>query len=253
MAASLLWMIGLVLESVILVRFLKCKLFTHYPFFFVYMALVWSSSISLWPIYHFYFSAYPNFFWAKQFLTLLAGFGVLLEIVQKSFEKYPGAKAFATAVLVGMFVILFGYFAFRLPAAPLVSSGENLSDVERDFRAVQAIALAGVLGVIFYYRVDIGRNLRGIISGFGLYVGSVILSRALRGYAGPSLDREWSIVQPYMYLVCLMIWTAALWSYAPAQAPETPPGSDGEYGAFARRTKELLGTMRSDVGKVERQ
>ena len=40
MATSLLWIAGIVLELVILFRFLKCRLYAHYPFFFAYMAIV---------------------------------------------------------------------------------------------------------------------------------------------------------------------------------------------------------------------
>ena len=40
MATSLLWIAGVVLELVILFRFLKCRLYAHYPFFFAYMAIV---------------------------------------------------------------------------------------------------------------------------------------------------------------------------------------------------------------------
>src|SRR5579864_3493257 len=114
MAASLLWVAGIALESVILFRFLKLRLYAHYPFFFAYLAVVWSWEIALWPIYQFHNTSYPQFFWADQFLNLLAGFGVLFEIVRKSFQKYPGARNFATNVLAAMFAILCGYFMFRL-------------------------------------------------------------------------------------------------------------------------------------------
>ena len=252
MATTLLWSAGIVLETVILYRFLSRRLFRHYPFFFAYMAIVWTSSIALWPIYHWNYSAYANFFWAKQFLAVLAGFGVLLEIVHKGFQRYPGARALATTVVVGMFVILVGYFAYLLRVTPLEQANGRFSDLERDFRTMQALTLGGILGLIAYYGIDVGRNLRGIISGIGLYVGTTILGHALRDYAGPSFEHGWQAVQPYTYLVALLIWTATLWSYAPAPAPEELPELDYDYEAFARRTKEQLGTVRTLVSKVER-
>jgi len=252
MAASLLWIAGIVLESVILFRLLKCRLFAHYPFFFAYMAVVCSLSIALWPIYQFHYVSYPKFFWAKQFLNLLAGFGVLFEIVRKSFQRYPGARNFATTVLAAMFAILCGYFAFRLLPLPLAVANEGLSSLERDFRTVQALTLCGVLVVISYYRIDVGRNLRGIMTGLGLYVGSTILSNVLRIHLGPTFDRGWNAIQPYTYLASLLIWTFALWSYAPAPAPEKPEEIDNDYEAFAGRTEAVLGTMRTAVSKVNR-
>jgi hypothetical protein len=251
MVTWILWTAGFALESVILLRFLTCKLYRHYPLFFAYMALVWTSSIILWPIYRIHPAAYANSFWALQFLTLLAGFGVAFELVQKTFQNYPGAKAFATVVVVMMFAILCGYFSYKLLATEPSSAGETFSDLERDFRVLQVIVLAGTLVVISYYRIDIGRNLKGIISGFGLYVGSTILSQAIRTYAGPSFDRGWQTIQPYTYFIALLIWVLALWSYAPVPIPELSLGLEHDYEALAHRTKERLGAIRADVGRAE--
>jgi hypothetical protein len=251
MGTWILWTAGLALELLILLRFLTCRLYRHYPLFFGYMALVCTSSVILWPIYRVHPAAYANSFWALQFLTLLAGFGVMLELVQKSFQNYPGAKAFATAVLVMMFAILCGYFSHKLLATRPSSAGESFSDLERDFRVLQVIVLAGILVVISYYRIDIGRNLKGIVSGFGLYVGSTILSQAIRTFAGPSFDRGWETIQPYTYFVALLIWAVALWSYAPVPVPQSSLGLEHDYEALANGTKERLGAIRADVGRAE--
>jgi len=251
MAAVLLWIAGVALESLILFRCLKDKLFSRYPYFCIYLAIVWASSILLWPVYQFHRAAYTDLYWAKQFLALAAGFAVLFEIVRKSFRNYPGARTFATAVLGAMLAILAGYFVFNLMPASIPVS-ENFSDLERDFRTVQAITLCGVLVLVAYYRIDLGRNLRGIIAGLGVYVGSTILSHAIRGYAGPRFDTGWNLIQPYTYFVSLAIWTVALWSYAPASAPQTA-GSDQTYDIHAEKTKVLLGTMRGVLGRVERE
>jgi hypothetical protein len=251
MAASILWAAGIALESLILLRFLKCRLFRHFPLFFAYMALVWSSTLILLPLYR--SSAYANAYWALEFLALLAGFGVLLELIQKSFEGYAGAKRFSTAVLTAMFAVLFAYCIYKVAIAPPGTVYENFSDLERDFRAVQALALTGFLVVIAYYRIDVGKNLKGIVCGFGLFVGSIVLSNALRGYAGPSFNAAWNVIQPYTYFVALLIWVVALWSYAPAPAPDRTIESGGDYEIFARETKKRLGVIRAEVGRAERQ
>ena len=251
MGTSLLWIAGIALESVILFRFLKNRLYAHYPFFFAYLVVVWSSEMALWPIYRSHYASYSQFFWVDQFLNLLAGFGVLFEIVRKSFQKYPGARTFATTVVAAMFAILCGYIVFRL--LPLsVSSHEGFSDLERDFRAIQALTLCGVLVVISYYRIEVGRNLFGIIAGLGLYVGSTILSDELKSYVGPAFNAAWSVIQPYTYLVSLLIWAFTLWSYAPPAAPEVPSEIDDGYEAFARQTQRTLGAMKAAVSKADR-
>lgn len=250
MGIWILWAAGIGLESVILLRFLKRKLYKHYPLYFAYMLLVWSSSLILLPIFRFIPEAYANPFWFFQYLTLLAGFGVMLELVQKSFQNYPGAKGFGTVLLVLMFAILCGYFCYKLLASPALSGGENFAELERDFRTLQAIVLSGMLGVVSYYGIDLGRNLKGIISGLGLYVGCTILSHSLRGYAGSSFDRGWHAIQPYTYFVALLIWVVALWTYAPVPVPDGPSGLEHDYEVLARGTKERLGAIRTDIGKV---
>ena len=251
MAASILWAAGIALESLILLRFLKCRLFRHFPLFFAYMVIVLSSTLILLPLYH--SAAYTNAYWAQEFLGLLAGFAVLLELIQVSFEGYAGAKRFSTAVLTAMFAVLIVYCIYKVAIAPPGKVYENFSDLERDFRAVQALALAGFLAVIAYYRIDIGKNLKGIVCGFGLVVGSIVLSDALRGYAGRSFDTAWAVIQPYTYFVALLIWVIALWSYAPAPAPDRTFESGGDYKIFARETKKRLRAIRADVGRAERQ
>lgn len=251
MGTSVLWIAGIALESVILFRFLKNRLYAHYPFFSAYLVVVWSWEMALWPIYRFDYASYSQFFWVDQFLNLLAGFGVLFEIVRKSFQRFPGARTFATTLVAAMLAILCGYFVFRLLSSSTYAS-EGFSDLERDFRAIQALALCGVLVVISYYRIDVGRNLFGIIGGLGLYVGSTILSHELKSYVGAGFNAAWSVIQPYAYLLSLIIWVFTLWSYAPAGAPEIPPEIDDGYEAFARQTQHTLGTMKAAVSKADR-
>ncbi len=254
MVTWILWAAGIGLESVILVRFLTQKLYKHYPLFFAYMLLVWTSNVVLLPIYRVSPSAYTNPFWLFQFLTLLAGFGVMIEIVRKSFENYPGAKGFISAILVVMFTILCAYFCYKVLLTSPIALDNNFADLERDFRALQAVVLSGALALIAYYRIEIGKNLKGIILGLGLYVGCTIVSHAVRGNVGPSFDHVWKMVQPYTYFVALLIWLVTLWSYAPPPpAPDAHSGFEQGYDGLARRTKERLRGIRVDVGRAEGQ
>jgi hypothetical protein len=253
MATLILWSAGFALESLILFRFLWCRLVRHYPLFFGYMAIVAITNVALWPIYIYHPTSYKPAYWVAQFFSLITGFGVMLELVQKCLERYAGARRYATVVLVGMFAALFIYFAYPLLSAPAKFAGEHFSLLERDFRTVQAVTMAGLLAVIAYYRIDIGRNLRGILGGFGLYVGCTILSHELRGYLGSSFNAAWSAIQPWSYMVSLVIWAVALWIYEPAPPPEVPPDIDEDnYSGLARATKEELVGLRGRVGRADR-
>jgi hypothetical protein len=139
---------------------------------------------------------------------------------------------------------------FRLLPSSVIVRG--FSDLERDFRAIQALTLGGVLVVISYYRIEVGRNVFGIIAGLGLYVGSTVLSHELKSYVGPAFNAAWSVIQPYTYLISLLIWVFTLWSYAPAADPKIPPDIDDGYGAFARQTQHTLGTLKAAVSRADR-
>lgn len=92
MGTSVLWIAGIALEWVILFRFLKNRLYAHYPFFSAYLVVVWSWEMALWPIYRFDYASYSQFFWVDQFLNLLAGFGVLSNLSGKVSRGFQGRE-----------------------------------------------------------------------------------------------------------------------------------------------------------------
>ena len=39
-------------------------------------------------------------------------------------------------------------------------------ELERDLRVIEALVLATVLAIVFYYRIELGKNVTGMILGF---------------------------------------------------------------------------------------
>jgi hypothetical protein len=58
------------------------------------------------------------------------------------------------------------------------------------------------------------------------------------------------VVQPLSYDVSLLIWLMALWSYCPSSVPDHTIQLEADYEAFAARTKNMLGNMKSYIGRV---
>jgi len=109
-----------------------------------------------------------------------------------------------------------------------------------------------LLVVIAYYGIEIGKNMKGIIFGYGLYIVTSLVSLAVRAYAGPSFTEVWRIIQPLSFDVSLVIWMTALWSYHPAPIPESRVRLEAEYEALAAKTRGAMGGMRSELARVAR-
>ena len=249
MASSIIWWAGILLTCSILVRGVSAKLLARYPFFYAYNLSVLVAWVPPLFLYVANSTAYNTWYWIAQLLTLIVGYGILLEIFKHVLSPYPGAEKLAR--LAG--IVVFGaIFCFAL-VYPLVKSHGGASatmvEFERDLRTVQAIFVSGLLVVIAYYGIEIGKNMKGMIAGYGLYIVTSLVTLAVRSYAGASL--VW-IIQPLSYDVSLVIWLTALWSYHPTPIPESRVRLEAEYEALAAKTRGAMGGMRSELGRVAR-
>jgi hypothetical protein len=248
MLSRVIWSAGILMEALLLMRACKARLLGKYSLFYLY-----SSAVLLMAVLLVFPTPYANWYWQMQFLTLIIGYGILLEILDHVLAPYPGAERFAR--LSGM-VAFAGILCFAL-LHPLIrsqwSADGAMVDLERDLRTVQAIFLCGLLCVIFYYGIAIGRNMKGMMIGYGLYIATSLVSLAVRAYAGTSFfDEMHKVIQPLSFDVSLVIWLAALWAYHPNPAPEPGIRLETDYEACVAKTRSLMGGMRSSLGKVAR-
>lgn len=241
----LLTFAGVLLESLILFRALRRRSFSEYPFFFSYVACVLIIDIVSDIVFRLDRPAYQNLYWTTQLVTLIVGYGVILEVTRKAFESYPGVERVSRALVLGVFLAVFSYGGLKAITAENWSPSHSMWELERDLRAVQALVLAGALILIVYYSIRIGRNLGGIVLGYGLYTTFSIVSNALRSYQGTRFHHIWLLIQPYTYLVCLLIWTVALWSHQPNPEPEGGLQLESDYESLVGRTRGMLVTMRA--------
>ena len=248
MLSLLLWPAGLLLEFVLLVRSLQTKMFTKYIYFYVYISCVFIVSAGLF-IGHSKLEFYEAWYWPTQFATLALGFGVVLEIVRQALDAYPGAQRFARRASCAVFVVTFCFVEWRVARRVVWSTGAATVELERDLRVVEALVLATVLAIVFYYRIELGRNVKGMIVGFGAYVAVSLTTLALRSFLGPRFDSVWSDLQTASYFFALIVWTVALWSYNPNPKPPTS-GRGGGYEALVQGTRAHLESVRSNLRGV---
>jgi hypothetical protein len=251
----MVWLIvlcsGLLLQLGILVRGFREKLLAAYSFFYLYVLSVFLGdglALVLWRVTD--YNSYQRSYWILQFVTLLIGCGIVLEIFRHVLSPYRGAEKFATAT--GLFI--FGaVFCFAIVYRLIVPSpGRTLFELERNVRTVQAVLLFGILFVVSYYRIPLGKNVRGMITGYGLYIVTSLSTLAIRAYAGPEFNNAWNVIQPFSFNVSLAIWLAALWSFHPNPVPDPTVPLEEDYELLARRTRRALASMRSHLTRTAR-
>jgi hypothetical protein len=250
----LLWLSSAIsecLETCILWRAARAGIIRKYSYFCAYIAST-LTSLALPIVYVIDRRSYNHWYWPIQFLTLVLGCGVILEIFRHVLSPYPGAERLAKILAVAAFATLFClaaiYFVFRVEPFSAAAGIE----LERNVRALQAVLLFVILAVIFRYALPIGRNVLGIIIGYGSYIAISLMSRAVEAYAGTWLRLVWIYVQPATFETSLVIWLVALWSYHPNPAPVHSIRIEADYEELASRTRRALHATRSYISRAAR-
>ncbi len=248
-----IWWCGILLEALLLFRGFRAKLFSRYPNFYIYVLSLFLSDGLLYLVYLSKSPSYEKWAWYSGFLILFLGCGIVLEIFRHVLSPYAGVEKFARfggiAILgaVLCFAVLYPFFA------PSGSVARALYvRLQRDFLTVQAILLFGLLQLISYYGISIGRNLKGMIFGYGQCVGTTVVIFALQAYIGARFEHAWILIQQISYLAALAIWVVNLWSYCANPVPEATIGVDGDYEVLAARTRNMVGAASTELVKVNR-
>lgn len=252
MTTHLLSWSGPALELLILLRAARSRFIRKYPFFYSYIFCVLIIDCVSNPVHGFDHSHYTVWYWATQFLTLIVGYGIILEISNHALEAYPGAERCSRYLVIALFAIIFGYVAVQGLLSTHWSPAATNAELERDLRMVQALLLVSILFVVSYFRIALGKNLKGIILGYGLFLGTSVIILAIQSYAGKSFQAIWNISQPFFYLASLVFWTVALWSYQPNPEPDVPSTLEADYRVLAMKTKGMLHLVRASLGKAAR-
>jgi hypothetical protein len=243
------WLGGLLIEGVILVRSVLGRSLAKYPYFYLYIASVFAASTALYvirivnPLEH-------GFYWPKQYVTLFLGCGVIFEVSRHVFAQRVTLDRIARWTMLVTFGAIFLSVAIQAIFLPHWNVTTNTADLERDLRIAQAIGLMTIFLLTGYYGISIGKNIKGMILGFGIYVGASVFSLTLQLFVGPRFNPAFAVIQSTAYLVALSIWMAALWSYE-AEPTEKPPSiSGGEYQFLAGRTQEMLGSINDHLDRT---
>lgn len=190
-------------------------------------------------------SYYVTFFWVRFLIIILAEFAVLVEVSDQIFAPYPAIRqvgCFLTMCICGAFL-----FAYVIP--PFAASQPPdfpIHDLIKTTSLVKGVIIIALLGAARYFRLPLGRNISGIILGFSLYLGINFANFAVREKFGPALyGRTFSIIGPVSYILCMLVWTVALWraestALCPRSAKEREESSTQSLGYQLERFNTSL-------------
>jgi len=252
MLTLIIWWIAILLESVILFRGFRGKLLSKYPFFYAYVASVLMADVGFYFVYMMSRAAYDRWNLAATILNLIFGYGIILEIFRNVLSPYPGAERFARITWISAFVAIFCFVAGYNFWSPGALRATSTAGIQRDFWTVQALFLIAIYGVVSYYRIPLGKNLKGMIFGYVLCLSVTLMTLAVRSYIGLRFDSAWLFLQPFSYVVSLFIWVATLWAYHPNPVPDPGIRVEADYIVFADRTRGMIDAIRSYLGKAGR-
>jgi hypothetical protein len=220
-------------------------MFRVYPLFYAYVVCVLGSEISRLAVYKYRAPQYTYWWWGTEFVSLLMGYFVIFDIFEKALAGFEGVRRLARVVGLVVLAGIVAFTTFQLLARNHLAQGLTSVEVERNLRFAELILLGGILFLTAYYGIPMGRNLKGIILGYGLYVGTVVIDDAAWSYLGESSRAIVSTVRGDSYFVALMVWTVTLWSFHANPVPIRPNILSEDYQAMVTKTKSALRDVKS--------
>jgi hypothetical protein len=253
LVALTIWRAGILLEAIILYRGVRTGLLSKYPFFYAYIASVLVADSSLYIVRLLDPSLYSRWDPIAALLSLVLGYGIILEIFRHVLMPYRGVERLARVGGMVIAGVILSFAIFYPIVTSGISRGFSIVRVERDFWAVQAIFLFGIFTVIVHYGIPTGRNLKGMMFGYALCLAATVMALALQSYIGSSFQAARGFIETFSYLASLSIWIAALWSDHPSPVPgHSDCDLQADYESLVLRTQGMMGVMRSHLTKVAR-
>jgi hypothetical protein len=231
-----IWWLCILVEALLLVRGIQQRLVRQFPIFYMYILFVFVEELLRFFVYRWYPNHYFNVYWTTQFLSLVIGSAVIFEIYRIGLRSFPGTARMTRFILLIVFGAIFAK-ALANPSESLFYWFANSSlELERNLRIAQALAILTLVSLFLWYAIRFGKNLRGILCGYGLFIALSIVQLTVMAYFWNDFKPFWSYVHAISYLLVLCVWLRALWS---AQAvPEAKPAMqlEDDYEALVAST-----------------
>jgi hypothetical protein len=238
------------LEALLLWRGLRQKLFSRFPVFYVYLSFVTLNEFVRMSVYRWRPNTYFQVYWITQYIGLALGCGMLFEIYRVALRSFPGAARMTRYLLLVVFVAILAR-TLTIPSGDLIAWLASSSLVlERNLRIVQALAIFTLVSLFLWYAIPFGRNLRGILTGYSLFVGMSILQYAMWRYSWHRIRPFWVYAETGSYLLVLGVWAQAMWTAQTISEADKIPF--GDYDVLVASTRSQLRRALARLGWAAR-
>jgi hypothetical protein len=232
------------LLAILIIRAIQGGQFSRYRIFSSYICYQFGMGIAVFILYTLRSNSYLAFYWYIQFVSVALGFAVIWEIYSHTFRSFPGTLKLARFTVSILFIAILTIAVIDAFWGEPGGLTRRVIGFERNVRAAQAILLIGLLALIWLYSIPLGRNLGGLIWGYGVFIGISIVTLALRAYIGPSFEFVWQLLQQSSYLVTLMIWVPSFWTYQEVPKFESEVVPRKEYSTLVERSsRDITDTL----------
>lgn len=252
MLSQSIWWSGIALDILLLVRAFRGRLAFQYPVFYGYISFILLQELVRFVVYEWHPQLYPNLYWTTEFVGMLLGCAVVFEIYRLGLSSFQGTARMARKLLA---------FVYAIALLKAIAGAWNdprwwveaaTTDIEGALRAIQAVAIVALIALFLSYSIPFGKNLRGILLGYGFFVAWNVASLPLVSSAGSRLHHVLSSAYPICYLFVLSFWLVHLWSYQRAPQPQTNIRLEQDYQSIAAATRRRLQGARGYLAKAVR-
>jgi len=251
MLTMVIWWLAILLEALLLIRGFQEKLVRRFPIFYSYILFVLVEELLRFSVYRWFSSRYSQVYWATQFLSLVIGSAVIFEIYRVGLRSFPGTARMARYLLLIVFGAVFAKTLANPSGGVFWWIAERSLMLERNLRIVQALAILTLVSLFLWYAIPFGKNLKGILLGYGLFIAMSIVQLTL-SYTWGDIRLFWPYVQPVSYLLVLGLWASALWTAQSVPGGKRATQLEDDYEVLAASTRTQLRRALASLGWTAR-
>jgi hypothetical protein len=250
MLSQSIWWASIILEVLLLVRAFRGHLAFRYPVFFSYVAFIIFEDVFSFLVFRWDQKLYSYAYWATEFLCVFIGCGIVFEIYRVGLASYPGTARMARNLLAVLFILAAAKGLRAAAGDPRWWLEASTLELERTLRIVQSICVVALVALFQFYSIPFGKNLRGILLGYGFFIGMRVISLTFFMGSADSSRHFWGYAYTVSYVIALTVWCSHLWSYHASPIPNQMIHIEQEYQRVAAATQRRLREARSYMAKA---
>lgn len=166
---------------------------------------------------------YNRAHWFRVLLWYVVEFAVLVEISDHIFKPYLAIQKLGRLLSAGLCVM----FSFLYILPPILRARPwdiAVLSLAQETALAKGIVIVVLLLAARYFRLPLGKNISGMIHGFVFYLTVSFVTYTAALYYGRDLfENLLSLLLPWSYDLCLLVWVVALWRYEPVSMPQRVP------------------------------